>query len=228
MFLFCCRGDQFRKAYARIGEIRSVLPPRVHVIALTATATHHTRMEVLKRLNMKDCAMVCRSPHKANICLHVRTKPDLYIAMLPIVEKLLHYRASMDRIIIYCKRYEEVTNIYRLFKRHMGKSFTEPTTAPDLPKYRLVDMYTKCTEMSVKDGIVTSFAQPDSTLRVVIATIAFGMGLDCPNVFEVIHWGPSSTIEDYVQEDRTGWERSINFSSSHTLLFKRGSTVHLR
>ena len=37
-------------------------------------------------------------------------------------------------------------------------------------------------------------------LRVVIATIAFGMGLDCPNVRRIIHWGPSNDVEAYIQE----------------------------
>ncbi len=45
-----------------------------------------------------------------------------------------------------------------------------------------------------------AFCTPDSCLRVVIATIAFGMGLDCPNVRRVLHWGPSSDIELYLQE----------------------------
>lgn len=78
--------------------------------------------------------------------------------------------------------------------------FTAPPSAPDIPGFRLVDMYTKCTELSVKEDIITAFSAADSKLRVVVATIAFGMGLDCPNVSQVIHWGPSSTVEDYVQE----------------------------
>ena len=41
---------------------------------------------------------------------------------------------------------------------------------------------------------------PDSNLHVVIATIAFGMGIDCPNVHQIIHLGPPESIEDYVQQ----------------------------
>ena len=61
-------------------------------------------------------------------------------------------------------------------------------------------MFTACTRPRVKEAILTSFSDPKGILRVVVATIAFGMGLDCPNVRQVIHWGPSSDIEQYLQE----------------------------
>lgn len=57
-----------------------------------------------------------------------------------------------------------------------------------------------CTERDVKEQIIGAFSLPNSQLRVVVATIAFGMGLDCPNVRKVIHWGPSTDIELYLQE----------------------------
>lgn len=48
--------------------------------------------------------------------------------------------------------------------------------------------------------LIVSFVNPKSILRVVIATVAFGMGLDCPCVREIIDWGPSEDIDMYVQE----------------------------
>ena len=194
------RGESFRRAYGRVGEIRSIIPYDVHIMALTATATRNTRTDVIRMLSMKQCVIVSRSPHKRNIILDVKMKPELTAVLLPIVEELKEQGASAKRLIIYCKRYGEVSNVYRFFKRKLGKNFTVPACAPDLPGFRLVDMYTKCTETSVKESIVTDFSEPDSNLRVVVATIAFGMGLDCPNVSQIIHWGPSSAIEDYVQE----------------------------
>ena len=61
-------------------------------------------------------------------------------------------------------------------------------------------MYTRCTECEVKESILESFSNPNGNLRVVIGTIAFGMGLDSPNVRHIIHWGPSSNIDSYIQE----------------------------
>ena len=82
----------------------------------------------------------------------------------------------------------------------LKKEFFEPVEAPDLARYRLVDMYMSATENSVKSSIVTSFCKSGSPLRVVICTIAFGMGIDCPDVRQIIHWGVSSDVEMYMQE----------------------------
>lgn len=94
--------------------------------------------------------------------------------------------------------------MYLLFKHHLRASFTDPCGCPDLSRFRVVEMYSKCTEQGVKESIVLAFCNPNSCLRVVIATIAFGMGLDSPCVRAVIHWGPSELIEDYVQESGRG------------------------
>ena len=53
-----------------------------------------------------------------------------------------------------------------------------------------------------------------SSLRVVIAIIAFGMGVDCPNVRQIIHWGPPSDIEMYVQESgRSGRDGKVSLAT---------------
>ena len=83
-------------------------------------------------------------------------------------------------------------------KSRLNKQFTEPVGAPDLARFRLVDMFSACTHPDVKESIVSTFSIPHSTLRVVVATIAFGMGIDCPNVQRVIHWGPSMDVELYL------------------------------
>ena len=71
--------------------------------------------------------------------------------------------------------------------------FTKPPGVPDLPKYRLLDMFTSCTKLAV-EGIIGSFTQ-ESNLWIV----AFGMGVDCPDV-QVIHLGAPSDMESYIQE----------------------------
>ena len=52
----------------------------------------------------------------------------------------------------------------------------------------------------MKEQIIKSFTELDSHLKIAVATIAFGMGIDCPNIHRVIHFGPASSIEDYIQE----------------------------
>lgn len=89
------------------------------------------------------------------------------------------------------------TFIYLFMRSELGKYFTIPVGAPDLPKFRLIDMFTACTRQAVKESILASFCNPQSNLRVIIA---FGMGIDCPNVRQVLHWGPASDIELYMQE----------------------------
>ena len=61
----------------------------------------------------------------------------------------------------------------------MGNDFLYPSDAPDLSKFQLVDMSTSYTEPGVKNQILRSFTSSSSPLRVVIATAAFGMGIDC-------------------------------------------------
>ena len=66
----------------------------------------------------------------------------------------------------------------------------EPRGAPNLPKFRLVDIYAKGTEGNVREATVESFCNSSRKLRIVIGTTAFGMGLDCPNVWQIILWDP--------------------------------------
>jgi len=79
-------------------------------------------------------------------------------------------------------------------------------------------MYTRCTEAEVKEKIMRSFCDPHGRMRLVIATIAFGMGLDCHNVRQILHWGPASNIESFVQETgRAGRDGYVLYSA---LFFK--------
>ena len=76
----------------------------------------------------------------------------------------------------------------------------EPPGAPDISRFHMVDMFTSITDPNVKECILSSFQNIDHHLRVVISTLAFGMGADCPNVGQVVHYGPPDDIESYIQE----------------------------
>jgi ATP-dependent DNA helicase RecQ len=62
------------------------------------------------------------------------------------------------------------------------------------------NIFTAAGDTNVKDAVISEFTKVDGDLRVVVSTVAFGMGLDAPNIRRVIHWGPSRCIESYVQE----------------------------
>ena len=69
----------------------------------------------------------------------------------------------------------------------------------DDPKFRLVETFHAGTPQSVKDHVLAEISKEDSCLRTFVIT-AFGMGVDCKTVRRVIHFGPSKTIEAYLQE----------------------------
>lgn len=65
---------------------------------------------------------------------------------------LQNLRTEMPHIIVFCKCHEECSRMYRLFKYILQHSFMEPHGVPNLVKFRLVDIYTKCTEGDVKEN----------------------------------------------------------------------------
>ena len=151
---------------------------------------------------MERPQIVYISPCK-NIFYMVKKKPPMEEFVHELADSLCNLKTFMPRIII--RRYMECAQMYQLFHHYLGKDFTVPSgISHGIAKCRLVDMYCKCTEPDVKESIVRAFSLPNGNLRIVIATIAFGMGLDCPNVRQVIHWGPSHDIESYVQETGRG------------------------
>ena len=174
-------------------------------MALTATASLKTRDRVIKILGMESPCITAVSPHKANIVYWVLPKASIEEVFEPLVKELRELRNTMPRMIIFCRRYEECAALYQFFRLSLGNEFTEPIGAPNLSRFRLVDMFTHPTKKDVKDSIIKSFCQADSPLRLVICMVSFGMGIDCPNVRQVVHWSAPADIEAYLQETgRTG------------------------
>ncbi len=197
MYMHTCRGETFRPEYKQLREIRGLFPPGVNTMALTATASCSTHSDIVSTLCMEHPVVISTSPHKKNI---MRPKTSMEGCVRAIALVLGELRTTFPRMIIFCKRYNECARMYSLFKYYLGIGFTEPPGNRDIAKNRLVDMFCKCTEADVKETIIKSFCDPVGSLSVVIATIAFGMGLDCPNVREVILWGPPSNVEAMVQQ----------------------------
>ena len=149
----------------------------------------------------------------------MREKSTIGVSLGPLVDRVRQRRTSVGRTIIFCRTYDEVTSIYYFFKQKLGQNFTEPPGAPDLPQFRLIDMYTRSTHPSVKDKILDRFTS-SSCLRFVVATIAFGMGIDCPDVRQVIHWGVPEDVETYVQE--TGRAGRDGLPSCALIMYGKG------
>jgi len=130
----------------------------------------------------------------------VKPKTTLEESLSPIVKDVRENGKNAERTIVFCRNFKDCAECFQYFKCQLKKHMYYPPSAPPVSKFRLVDLFTSATEASVKENIIKNFTKPHGCCRVVIGMIAFGMGLDSPNVRKVIHWGPSSDIESYVQE----------------------------
>ena len=165
------------------------------MMALTATATRSTRQAVVRVLKMVHPEVVSISPNKPNIKYYVKMNVHtLEETFAPLVEELRQKRRRMDRTIVFCRTYDQCARIYMFMASRLGREMMEPIGLwQDLSQFRLVDMFSACTHLSVKETILRTLADSNGILRVIVATIAFGMGLDCPNIRRVIYpLGPFS------------------------------------
>ena len=130
------------------------------MLALTATATVNLRRQLISILGMKEPQIISLSPHKANIIYAVTEFTNIIETFTPILERLKSERLRAPRMIIFCQRYVECSNLYIFFKRSLGEHFTESVNAPDLSRFRLVEMFSSCTADSVRRQIIESFCNP--------------------------------------------------------------------
>ena len=167
------------------------------MMCLTATATKQMCSEIIGILGMKNPKVVAVSPSKPNIQYIIKTKQNISEALEPLIKELKSRHVTFPRTIIYCRKLSDCGRVYLQFKDYLGNCFTSPTDAPDFPEYRIVDMFHSCTEPKVKSNILESFCNP-SHLRVIIATAAFGMGVDCTDVHQIVHLTPPDSVEAYI------------------------------
>ena len=97
------RGDTFRTLLSRVGEVRSLLPRGVNVMAVTATATKSVRQAVSHILGMKNPHIVARSPCKQNIMYAVSSFINVEESFNPIVTRLRVERTTFPRMIVYTR-----------------------------------------------------------------------------------------------------------------------------
>ena len=188
----------FRVWYSRLNEIKSLVD--VPFIALTATATQKTKDKIFDLLELRNPKQIAESPNKRNVRYTVQ-KLD---KSLPIVEnfrclvnELKLKGKGTTRSIIYCQTVKQCAHLFHMFELELGLSMYDGEVDP---RNRLVQMMHSGSPESVKSHVLEQFADSSKCLRILIATIAYGMGVNCKGVQRVIHFGPSKSIDAYLQE----------------------------
>ena len=169
-------GHDFRPDYLEICSIRRFLPDAV-MLALTATATEHVRKDIVQNLKLKNPAIYISSFNRSNIYLEVQPKRNATDQVINCIKK-----HAGDSGIIYCYSRKHVDELAATLDK-MGYSV--------LPYHAGLseDVRTKNQEKFIKDEV-----------QIIVATIAFGMGINKPNVRFVINFDLPKSIEEYYQE----------------------------
>jgi len=195
------RGDDFRTEFSKIGELRSLIPTSVNIMALTATATTEVLKAVTERLSLDNPVVVGLTPNQPHIFYCAEKLPDIRNYCEKLCVELKTKRLSFPKTLIFCRSYADCGTMYRTIEVLMGPHFTEPFgSPPQFHCFRLVDMYTRASTTEMKQKVLKSFVTFNGKLRVVIATTAFSMGIDCPDIRKVVHFGTPGTVEEYIQE----------------------------
>ena len=184
-------------------------------------------------IGLRDELVISKSPCRNNIMYTVIESAAIEEVFIPVAKRLYEERLSYPRTFIYYRSYKDCSSVY--LKSHPGKHYTEPAGVPDIPGFRMVDMYTSCTDEFIKYKIEHLFVM-ESPLRVVVATTAFGLGIDSPDVHHGINFGLPSDIESYVQETgRAGRDttlvkkmNSARFVEKQMILCKQSKSLSKR
>ncbi|WP_231459947.1 DNA helicase RecQ [Pedobacter sp. Leaf132] len=170
-------GHDFRPEYRKIKQVIAGLGNNIPIIALTATATPKVQQDIMKNLGMSEATLFKSSFNRPNLFYEIRPKRD-------ITKEIIKYIKSNPGKsgIIYClsrKKVEEVAEALNL------------NGISALP-------YHAGLEPKVRAETQDKFLMEDA--EVIVATIAFGMGIDKPDVRFVIHHDVPKSMEGYYQE----------------------------
>ena len=232
MVLLCCRGDTsededpFREWCGKVGELRALVSSPL--VALTATATKVTRDALKSKLGLRRCRTIVQSPDRPNITLSVRkVSPSTPVSHLAsVLDELKTKRNQCSRLLVYCQKISDCSDFYVEFMGELGDLAYWPDDAPHISDNRLVSMYHSGTpEYKYNKAVVLQSLQDQTGVcRVVFATSALGMGIDVKGLHTVVHWGPPSKLEHYMQEiGRCGRD---GISSTAVLLYNGRQLRH--
>lgn len=170
-------GHEFRKDYTRLGELKERFP-NVPVIALTATADSKTRVDIANQLHMNNPQIFVSSFDRPNIKYMILERSD----EIKQLDEFIKTHHPDDTGIVYCLSRDKVERVatalnklgYKAVPYHAGLSVNERAMNQEL--------------FNIEEKII------------VVATIAFGMGIDRPDVRFVAHLDLPKSIESYYQE----------------------------
>ncbi|MGP6158669.1 MAG: DNA helicase RecQ [Vulcanimicrobiaceae bacterium] len=195
-------GHDFRPEYRRLAELRAAFP-RVPLLALTATATDRVRQDILELLGLRDPRCYEASFNRPNLTYRVAPKRDTYRTLLGFVRA----RAPESGIVYTSSR--------RGAEELAGKLTADGV--PALPYHAGLGPAERARnqERFVRDDV-----------RVICATVAFGMGIDKPNVRFVVHYDLPKNLEGYYQE--TGRAGRDGLPADCLLFFSAGDVAKQR
>ena len=171
-------------------------------MALTATTNLSTRKMVIQSLEMHRCYIKARNPNKTNIRYTVAEKPNEIISVVqPIVEHMRRRGQEANCFIIFGRTYNDSSAFFEILTLEFAKVRALKVGTVSGQKVRICETFTACSSPCTKSKIIDSFTDLNRVVRVVVATVAFGMGLDLPNI---VHWGPPKDLELYVPETGRG------------------------
>ena len=169
-------GHEFRPAYRELASLRRVCPD-TPVIALTATATERVRADILSQLGLRDPRVFISGFNRPNLAYSIVPKERGMSGLLSLLER---YRG--ESAIIYCGS--------RKSTEEMAQTLSEGGFT--------AEAYHAGLEPTTRRGVQDRFIRDRTSI--VAATIAFGMGINKPDVRLVVHYDLPKSIESYYQE----------------------------
>ena len=191
-------GHDFRPSYLEL-KILKELQPKATIIALTATATQKVLEDIQHHLELNDAVIFKSSFKRSNLSFHIINTEDIYGKLLQIINKL------NESVIVYTNNRKETKEVSNFLKRnHFKSSFYHGGLSNDEKNEAYNDW------MSNKNPIM-------------VATNAFGMGIDKADVRAVIHINTPNSLENFIQEAGRAGRDGIN---SFSILLTNKSILH--